>query len=98
MGLDITLVKNRKNRIDENCTIEELFKNGKYVSEYRNAWDVLTLLSLTEFEKDNGICYRIVNELPIHLLRECGFKTQEFLETYKNLNRDKFVYILKANW
>lgn len=92
MGLDVTIVKIRKKNIISDATIEELYKDGKYVSQYRNIWDILSILNLTPLENDNGECYRIINDIPIHKLNNCGLETEIFLDN------DKFTYILKADW
>lgn len=98
MGLDVRLVRVRKKHIDSDSKIEELYKKGTYVSEYRNTWDLLTILNPSENEEDNAVCYRMINNLPIDRLCNCGAETLRFLETYESLDRDKFVYIIKCDW
>lgn len=98
MGLDIKIVKIREKHMDINKSIEDLYKEGSYVSEYRNIWDLLTILTLVKKERDNGICYRIINDLPVSRLRNHGIESKRFLEMYKKLDKNKFVYILKADW
>lgn len=98
MGLDIKLVRVRKKHVVIDSKIEDLYEKGTYVSECRNAWDLLAILNLSKNEKDNAVCYRIINDLPIYRLCNCGVLTLEFLETYESLDRDKFVYIIKCDW
>lgn len=95
MGLDVRLVRVRKKHVDSDSRIEELYEKGTYVSEYRNTYDLLTILNLSEDEKDNAVCYRMVNDLPICGLCDYGTETLRFLETYESLDRDKFVYLKK---
>lgn len=98
MGLDIKIVKIREKHMDMNKSIEDLYKEGTYVFEYRNTWDLLSLLTLTKKERNNGICYRIINDLPIYKSHIRGIESERFLEMYKKLDKNKFVYILKADW
>ena len=98
MGLDVRIVKIREKHVDMSKSIEKLYEEGSYVSEHRNTWDLLTILTLTKKERDNGICYRIINDLPIHRLHICGIESERFLEMYEKLDKNKFVYILKADW
>jgi hypothetical protein len=98
MGLDVRIVKIREEHVDMSKSIENLYKEGTYVSEYRNIWDLLMILTLTRKELDTGVCYRIINDLPIFRLRNRGIESEHFLEMYKKLDKNKFVYILKADW
>lgn len=98
MGLDVRIVKIREEHADMSKSIENLYKEGTYVSEHRNIWDLLTILTLTKKERDSGICYRIIDDLPVSRLRNCGIESKRFLEMYKKLDKNKFVYILKADW
>ena len=98
MGLDVRIVRVRKKNIDNNLTIKELYKKGVYVSEYRNTWDFINICNLSKKEKEDAICYRILNDLPMYRLNICGFESERLLEDSKNMDFDKFVYIVKADW
>lgn len=98
MGLDIKIVKIREEQANMSKSIESLYKEGTYVSDIKNTWDLLSLLTLTKKERSNGICYRIINDLPIYKSHIRGIESERFLEMYKKVDKNKFVYILKADW
>lgn len=98
MGLDIRLVRVRRKHAEDNSAVEELYEKGTYVGDFRNAWDLLLILNLTESENEDAVCYRILNDLPLYRLDNCGNETQRFLDVYKDLDKEKFCYIIKADW